>query len=46
MTAVPDKRVPDSRGTVAGPSVVPTRWSRTRGYSAKRTFPDNSRFQT
>lgn len=42
MTAVPDKRVPDLRGSAASPSPVPDLWSRPRSYSEKKVFSDNS----
>lgn len=45
MTAVPDKPVPDSRGSAAGSSSVPDLWSRPRSYSEKKVFPDNSEFR-
>lgn len=42
MTAVPGKRVPDPRGSAAGPSPVPGLWSRPRSYSEKKVFSENS----
>lgn len=45
MTAVPGRRVPDSRGSAAGPSPVPDLWSRPRSYSEERVFSENSRLR-
>ena len=45
VTAVPDKRVPDSRGSAAGPSPVPDLWSRSESYSETKVFSENNRLR-